>query len=269
MPSGPEHPAIEALRARQEDEDAAYAAVLDALDAVAKAAAAAAEPPSAEDLRQANASWSAPARPSGGGLGGAVRTRAWDALVPALERQAAFNAALVRVLNAQAARAQEMSARVAELSSALVRYAQRVQPLVDARDRMASALATTRSELLLEAFDRRLESLGRRLDRLALRAEPAGGPLLQLPDAAEAKALLERQAEGSLGAVAIDADAATPAELEAIAVVARRALRSGGRLALAAAAPAAATAALVAAGFAVLRVDDSPARSRPVVLARR
>ncbi len=44
--------------------------------------------------------------------------------------------------------------------------AQRVQPLVDARDRVATALATTRSELVLEAFDRRLESLGRRLEGL-------------------------------------------------------------------------------------------------------
>ena len=39
--------------------------------------------------------------------------------------------------------------------------------MVDARDRVATALATTRSELLLEAFDRRLESLARRLDALS------------------------------------------------------------------------------------------------------
>jgi len=39
--------------------------------------------------------------------------------------------------------------------------------VVDARDRVATGLATTRSELLLEAFDRRLESLSRRLDALA------------------------------------------------------------------------------------------------------
>ena len=38
--------------------------------------------------------------------------------------------------------------------------------MMDARDRMASALATTRAELILEAFDRRLESLGRRLEGL-------------------------------------------------------------------------------------------------------
>ena len=51
-----------------------------------------------------------------------------------------------------------------------MRYLQRVEPVIDARDRMATALATTRSELMLEAFDRRLESLGRRLDGLRERS---------------------------------------------------------------------------------------------------
>jgi SAM-dependent methyltransferase len=47
-----------------------------------------------------------------------------------------------------------------------VRYLQRVLPVVDARDRLSGALATTRAELVLEAFDRRQESLGRRLTGL-------------------------------------------------------------------------------------------------------
>ncbi|MGE5124801.1 MAG: hypothetical protein ACM3PV_00810, partial [Betaproteobacteria bacterium] len=54
---------------------------------------------------------------------------------------------------------------------ALVRYAQRVQPLVDARARVGTALATTRSELVLDAFGRQLESHARRLDGLASLAE--------------------------------------------------------------------------------------------------
>jgi O-antigen chain-terminating methyltransferase len=42
---------------------------------------------------------------------------------------------------------------------------------MDARDRVATALATTRAELILEAFDRRQEALGRRVEGLlALRA---------------------------------------------------------------------------------------------------
>lgn len=268
--TSPEHPALSALRTRQEEEDAAYAAVLAAIDAVARAAAAAAAPADAADLEQANATWSAAPRPAAsGGIGGALRGRAWDALAPALERQAAWNAAVVRVLNAHAARAQEVSARVAELSSAFVRYAQRVQPLVDARDRVAGALATTRSELVLEAFDRRLESLAARLDRLALRdALAAPGPVLELPDADEAVAILERQAEASLGAVAVEAAGAARARIEAIAAAARRALRPGGALAVFAASGEEAAAAVTAAGFADARVDAPPGR-RPAVVARR
>jgi hypothetical protein len=262
----PEHAAVEALRARQADEDAAYAAVLEALDAVARAAASAAAGPPAADLELVNESWSKAERPAAGGLGGALRSRAWDALGPALDRQASWNAALVRVLNAQVAAAEQLTARVADLSAALVRYAQRVQPLVDARDRVAGALATTRSELVLETFDRRLESLGRRLDRLALREELAGAsPLLQVQHAAEAPSLLERQAEGSLGAVLVDADA----DVEAIARAAHRALRRGGRIAFATSAGAAVAAALERAGFGDVRVDEAAARSRPVVFARR
>jgi hypothetical protein len=90
-------------------------------------------------------------------------------VAPAVERQQAFNAALVQLLNAYLTQAAALHARLRELAGALVRYAQRVEPVVDARDRVATALATTRSELLLEAFDRRLESLSRRLDSL-----PAG-----------------------------------------------------------------------------------------------
>jgi hypothetical protein len=268
--TNPEHPGLLALRSRREAEDAAYAEVLAAVDAVARAAAAAAAPVPPEDLEQANAMWSAAPRPADSGLRGALRGRAWDALSPALERQAAFNAAVVRVLNAQAARAQEVSARLAELSAALVRYAQRVQPLVDARDRVMAALATTRSELVLESFDRRLESLAVRLDRLALRDALAGmGPVLELPDPADAVSILERQAEGSLGAVAFEAGDAARRQVEEIAAAARRALRPGGGLAVSAASAEEVAAAVAAAGFADARVDRSPVRSRPVVLARR
>jgi SAM-dependent methyltransferase len=62
---------------------------------------------------------------------------------------------------------------------------------VDARDRVATALATTRAELVLEAFDRRLESLGRRLEGL-----------LALRDKLEAVAEETRAVRGSLAAAA-------------------------------------------------------------------
>lgn len=168
-----EHPALESLRARLEEEEAAYAEVLAAIDRLSSFTLPAEGAPEIRERLQAlNTLWSAPERPAGGGIGGALRTRAWDAVAPALERQAAFNAALVQLLNAYLEQTDALHARLRELAGALVRYAQRVQPVVDARDRVATALATTRSELLLEAFDRRLESIGRRLDALAAREEP-------------------------------------------------------------------------------------------------
>ena len=79
----------------------------------------------------------------------------------------------------------------------LVQYLQRVLPVVDARDRVATALATTRAELVLEAFDRRQESLARRLDGL-----------LALRDRVE---VLSEEVRAIRGALAADAPAPTVA----------------------------------------------------------
>ena len=166
-----EHPALEALRARLAEEEAAYAEVLAAVDRLsALTLPADAAPEVRTRLQELNSLWSTPGPPAEGGLAGLAQRQAWAALQPALERQQAFNAALVQLLNAYLAQADALHARLRELAAALVRYAQRVAPVVDARDRVATALATTRSELLLEAFDRRLESLARKLD--ALRERP-------------------------------------------------------------------------------------------------
>jgi DNA repair exonuclease SbcCD ATPase subunit len=167
LPQESESPPLEALRARLEEEERAYSEVLAALDALASFELPAETAPEVrERLERLNELWETPPRPSGGGLGGALRQRAWDAVAPALERQSEFNATLVQLLNAQLAPVEALHGRLRELAGALVHYAQRVQPLVDARGRVSSALATTRSELILEAFDRRLESLDRRLDDL-------------------------------------------------------------------------------------------------------
>ncbi len=168
MPAEAEHPALEALQARLQQEERAYAEVLGALDALAGfELPAEAAPAVRERLAALNDLWSAaPAPPSGGGLAGALRRRAWQALAPALERQAAFNAALVQLLNARLAESDRLHARLRELASALIRYAQRVEPLVDAHSRSGSALATTRSELVLDSFGRQLESQARRVDGL-------------------------------------------------------------------------------------------------------
>jgi len=165
------HPALEALRARLAEEEAAYADVLAAVDRLsALTLPAEAAPEVHARLQDLNGLWSTAAPRGESGLAGLARRQAWAALQPALERQQAFNAALVQLLNAYLGQTDALHARLRDLAAALVRYAQRVAPVVDARDRVATALATTRSELMLEAFDRRLESLARKLD--ALRERP-------------------------------------------------------------------------------------------------
>jgi hypothetical protein len=168
-----EHPALEALRARLDEEEQAYSEVLAALDRLAGfPVPAEASPDVREKLERLNSLWETAPPPAGGGLGGALRKRAWEAVAPALARQSEFNATLVQLLNAHLGPLDRLHAHLRELAGAVVRYAQRVQPLVDSGDRVASALATTRSELVLESFDRRLESLARRLDGLlALRED--------------------------------------------------------------------------------------------------
>lgn len=122
-------------------------------------------------MSRLNTIWQAPPRPDASGLGGAFRSRAWDAVAPAIERQTDFNSILVQTLNGQVDENAKLHARLRELVSALLSYLQRLLPLIDARDRVASAQAVERAELILEAFDRRLESLARRLEGLlALRA---------------------------------------------------------------------------------------------------
>jgi SAM-dependent methyltransferase len=275
----PGHPAIEGLQARLEEEESAYAEVLGAIDRLsAFALPGEAAPEIRERLERLNALWEAPPRPEGGGLGGALRHRAWDVVRPAVERQAAFNAALVQLLNAYVTRAESLHARLRELAGALVRYAQRVEPVVDARDRVATAVATTRAELILETFDRRLELLSRRLDGLlaARDALGAAAPFLELDVAAgDPLAELASRATGSVGAVlARGLDRLSPSALGELLAEAHRALRPGGLLVVEAEAGGAPRAPAETAGFAVLDAS-SPGREagspRPshVLVARR
>jgi O-antigen chain-terminating methyltransferase len=160
-------PDLQALRERLDAEEAAYAQLLAAVDSLATfplPGEVLTELP--EQMRRLNAAWRVASPPAGSGLGGAFRRRVWETVAPALEAQTAFNSLLVQILNGQIEQTARVDARLRDLAAALVRYLQRVLPIMDARDRMASALATTRSELILEAFDRRQESLARRLEGL-------------------------------------------------------------------------------------------------------
>jgi SAM-dependent methyltransferase len=160
-------PDLVALRKKLDGEESAYAEVLAAVDRLATfALPVEALPDLPERLERLNAAWQAAPRPGGYGLGAELRRRAFDALGPALARQADFNALVVQVLNETLAERARLEAHLRDVVQALVRYMQRVQPLVDARARLGTAHATTRAELILEAFDRRQESLARRFDGL-------------------------------------------------------------------------------------------------------
>jgi O-antigen chain-terminating methyltransferase len=159
---------LEALRLRLEDEESSYAEALAALDELAAFPLPEETGPEIQELlRELNGLW-APATPSPSrGLAGALARRTLDALGPLFERQVRFNEVLVRLLNAQLGHAARHHARLRELAEGLVRYAQRVEPIMDARDDMRVARAPTRAEQVLEVFDRRLESMGERLEGLA------------------------------------------------------------------------------------------------------
>jgi SAM-dependent methyltransferase len=156
--------ALEALRLRLEDEEASYAAALAALDESASLPLPEETAPEIPGLlRELNELWTAAPPPQGGGLGRAIERRAWSAVSPALERQARFNAVLVRLLNARLEHTARYHARLRELGAALVRYAQRVEPVVDARDDVRVARAPGEAHQLLELFGRRLDAMGERL----------------------------------------------------------------------------------------------------------
>ena len=159
---------LEALRRRLEDEESAYAAALKALDELAAFPLPEETGPEIQELlRELNELWAPPAPSPGRGLAGVLARRTLAALGPLFERQVRFNEVLVRLLNAQLSHAARHHARLRELAAGLVRYAQRVEPIVDARDDMRVARAPTRAEQVLEVFDRRLESMAERLEGLA------------------------------------------------------------------------------------------------------
>lgn len=158
---------LSTLRARLEEEEASYRSLLDSLDALARFPIPGESPSTLGDqLSKLNTLWEHPDAAQDSGWASPIRTQARTALAPTLARQQEFNAALVKLLNERIGATEQLHARIREVVATLIRYLQRILPLVDARDRMASALATSRSELILESFDRRLESLGRRLEGL-------------------------------------------------------------------------------------------------------
>jgi SAM-dependent methyltransferase len=162
-----DHPELAALRTRLAEEERAYASLLSALDALAALPLPAQRLTSLpQQMARLNEVWEVPGPPAGGGLAGRAHRKRWELFAPVFQRQTEFNSTLVQILNGYLEETAGLHARLAEMTSVLVQYLQRVLPVVDARDRVATALATTRAELVLESFDRRQESLARRLEGL-------------------------------------------------------------------------------------------------------
>jgi len=100
------------------------------------------------------------------GLKGLVRRFARKLVEPdlirlenALAGQREFDSILVRFLNRFSESANASAARAAELASALVGFAQRIDRLADAKDRLYASLGNRRSDLLLESMDKRVEAV--------------------------------------------------------------------------------------------------------------
>ena len=207
MPQAKDHPALLPLRRRLAEEEAAYAAALAELDRLA--ASALPEPASSTaDGAEMNELWSVPASSPGGGVRGRLARWLLQPLRPALERQARFNASLVRMLNARSEREAADIARRRALLAGLVRYAQRVEPVMDARDRVRVAEAPTDAQLVLQAFEARLSAVQEQVsgllalrDRLEVLSEEARAVRATLQagtPGAEVKAAAEHAARDSV-----------------------------------------------------------------------
>jgi len=158
---------LDALRRKLEEHEKAYGSLLDALDRLAAFSLPAEQlPEMALQMGQLNSLWERDSPPPSPGLSWSPSRIVWNVMEPALDRQRDFNSVLVQVLNGYLDETARLHSHLREVVGTLVRYLQQVLPLVDARDRVATALATTRAELVLEAFDRRQETLARRIDGL-------------------------------------------------------------------------------------------------------
>jgi SAM-dependent methyltransferase len=204
-----ESPELEPLRRRLEEEEAAYAELLGALDGLAAFRLPLENRPELPALAERLRALSPPLPPppQAGGLRDRFRRAVWGLVAPHLARQDERQVVLLQWAGAHFDEASRLHAHLRELVGTLVRYLQRLLPVIDARDRLSGALATTRAELVLEAFDRRQESLGRRLtgllalrDRLEVVSEEVGALRQTLAAAAPAPEVGAAAEEAALDA---------------------------------------------------------------------
>ncbi len=186
-----EDPGLSELKQKLSEEERTYAELLARLDELVGAHLPYdLDPEIPSQLRKLNESWeigqvekTGEIGPSGertvpGGLKGLLRRTVRRLVEPelaplqeALARQQAFNSLTVQFLNHYMEAAHQHAVRLGEFSSALVRYAQRVDRLADAKDRLYAQLGNTRNDLLLEAMDKRVETLTLGLKRAQSKLE--------------------------------------------------------------------------------------------------
>jgi len=169
-------PTLSELKTKLAAEQELYAELLSKLDSRARIRAPYDEDetlePLLEDLNQSDA-LTPPEPPSSGQNGLKEIARRFvrrflepelAALTKALEAQRAFNSNLVQFLNRFAETVNRTEAAHAEFTSTLIGFAQRIDRLADSKDRLYASLGNSRCDLLLEAMDKRLETV-----RLGLR----------------------------------------------------------------------------------------------------
>jgi SAM-dependent methyltransferase len=162
------HAALSEIRRRLREEEGAYTEALAALDAIAAYSLPEEEGPEVRELlAELNELGSQVPEDGEGGLRGAVAARVRRSLAPVIEQQKRFDQVLVRLLNAQLEHLGRHHARLREMAGTLVRYAQRIEPFMDARDQMRVAETPTQTDQVLEVFAEKLEKMGRSVDGLA------------------------------------------------------------------------------------------------------
>ncbi|MGH9460335.1 MAG: class I SAM-dependent methyltransferase [Vicinamibacteria bacterium] len=176
MPSIEER-GLSELKEKLSEEESAYADLLAELDALADAHLPyQADPEIPAALSKLNDHWEVEPKKWDGdapaGFKEFLRRHARRLVEPelaplreALSRQQAFNSFTVQFLNRYMDAAQHHARRLQEFSSTLVQYAQRIDRLADAKDRLYAQLGNTRNDLLLDGMDKRIESVSLGLKR--------------------------------------------------------------------------------------------------------
>jgi SAM-dependent methyltransferase len=205
LDSEPTEATLAELERKLEEEESVYSELLSKLDVLAANPAPFVRDPRIPELLEELNRRAVPdpvetPRPSGG-LKGHLRRLLRRLMQPDLarieasfERQRSFDGTLVQFLNRLSENGNAAAARSAEFSSVLVGFAQRIDRLADAKDRLYASLGNRRSDLLLEAMDKRLETVRLVVSRAQERLEGMSSAV------ALARAELDARGSGASGA---------------------------------------------------------------------